>query len=195
MTKPFENTAKYRAIFDTARELFWKHGVRRVSVEEICRNAGVSKMTFYKMFPNKVELAKHIYDRIVDVAMEKFRALMFMNISVDEKIRKMIELKIEGTHNISQEFIQDLYKNPDLGLKVHVEETSRKTWSMIAECFREAQRKGVFRSDIRPEFLLYYTEKMAEMITDERLIRICGSPEEAIKELIGFFAYGISEHQ
>lgn len=195
MEKQFEDNAKYLVIFDSARELFWKHGVKRVSVEEICTYAGVSKMTFYKFFPNKVELAKHIYDRIVENAMAKFRALMLMDISMDEKIRKMIEMKIEGTHNISQEFIQDLYKNPDLGLKNHVEMTSKKTWEMIAECFREAQQKGVFRSDVRPEFLLYYTEKMTEMITDEKLIKICGSPDEAIKELISFFAYGISKHE
>ncbi|MDH5400751.1 MAG: TetR/AcrR family transcriptional regulator, partial [Cyclobacteriaceae bacterium] len=53
---------KYQAIFETAKELFWKYGIRRVTIEEICKEAGVSKMTFYKFFPNKVALANTILE-------------------------------------------------------------------------------------------------------------------------------------
>ena len=52
------DSSKSLDILNTARQLFWKHGIRRVSVEEVCREAGVSKMTFYRSFPNKIELAK-----------------------------------------------------------------------------------------------------------------------------------------
>ena len=47
---------KYLDIFKTAKDLFWKYGIKRVSIEEICKEAKVSKMTFYKFFPNKIEL-------------------------------------------------------------------------------------------------------------------------------------------
>jgi AcrR family transcriptional regulator len=39
---------KLARIASTAEKLFMKFGIRRVSVEEICREASVSKMTFYK---------------------------------------------------------------------------------------------------------------------------------------------------
>jgi len=39
---------KYNQIIDTSKKLFWKYGIKRVTIEEICREAGVSKMTFYK---------------------------------------------------------------------------------------------------------------------------------------------------
>ena len=51
---------KRKKILDTAHELFWKHGLKRVSIEEICAVAGVSKMTFYKHFANKTALVKYI---------------------------------------------------------------------------------------------------------------------------------------
>ena len=51
---------KYQHIVETAEELFFKHSVKRVSVEEICNKANVSKMTFYRYFSNKQELAEHI---------------------------------------------------------------------------------------------------------------------------------------
>lgn len=187
-----EDNAKYQAIMASAREIFWKYGVKRVSVEEICRHAGVSKMTFYKLFHNKIELAKHLYEKTVDYALEKFRQLMKMDISADEKIRKMIEMKTEGTQDISQEFINDLYQNPELGLKDFVEKITKESWKVIVDCFREAQKEGVFRKDVRPEFLYYYSQKISEMITDPGLLELYGSPEEAILELVSFFAYGVS---
>jgi AcrR family transcriptional regulator len=187
-----EVNPKYQAIMASAREIFWKYGVKRVSVEEICKHAGVSKMTFYKFFPNKLELAKQLYKTTVDDALDQFRQMMKSNISPDEKIRKMIEMKSEGVHGISQEFIQDLYQNPELGLKDFVEKISAKSWMEIVECFREAQNEGVLRKDVRPEFLYYYSHKITEMLTDKGLLKLYDSPEEAIRELITFFAYGVS---
>lgn len=187
-----EDNAKYQAIMNSAREVFWKHGVKRVTVEEICRHAGVSKMTFYKLFPNKVELAKHLYEKTVEYALDKFRQLMKMDISPEEKIRGMIEMKTEGAHEISQEFIQDLYQNPELGLKGFVERITQESWKVIVECFREAQKENVFRKDVRPEFLYYYSQKISEMVTDKSLLELYESPEEAIMELVRFFAYGVS---
>ena len=44
---------KYNQILTKGKELFWKYGIKRVAIEEICKQAHVSKMTFYKYFKNK----------------------------------------------------------------------------------------------------------------------------------------------
>ena len=49
---------KKEQIVHTAETLFTRYESKRVTVEEICRLARVSKMTFYKHFSNKVELIK-----------------------------------------------------------------------------------------------------------------------------------------
>ena len=49
--------ASYQILFSTAKNLFFKFGLRRVSVEEICKKASVSKMTFYRNFNNKEHIA------------------------------------------------------------------------------------------------------------------------------------------
>ena len=71
-----EKSPKFYEITDTARKLFWKHGIRRVTVEEICEKAGVSKMTFYRMFDNKIELAKTVLDHIFEESFQKYRTIM-----------------------------------------------------------------------------------------------------------------------
>ena len=51
------NSPKVSQIMLAAKDLFWKFGIRKVSIEEICSKANVSKVTFYKYFENKIDLA------------------------------------------------------------------------------------------------------------------------------------------
>src|SRR6202167_6637666 len=43
-------------IFETACELFYKHGIRDVGVDTIATEAGTNKMSFYRSFASKDEL-------------------------------------------------------------------------------------------------------------------------------------------
>jgi AcrR family transcriptional regulator len=190
MHNPEEN-AKYQAIMRAAKDQFWKYGLRKVSIEDICRAASVSKMTFYRFFTNKVELARTVFDAAVQEGALKFYSILNDDSPVPEKISRMIQMKLEGTKDISREFLMDLYTNTENGLKEHVEKTTAESWNKIIRYFRLAQRRGIFRRDIKPEFLLYFSKKIGEMITDESLIRQYGSPQELIHEFTSFFIYGI----
>ena len=53
--KPESRGARER-IFETARELFYKQGIRAVGVETIAAEAGTTKMSLYRHFPSKDEL-------------------------------------------------------------------------------------------------------------------------------------------
>lgn len=54
-----EKAAKPRVrdrIFDTACDLFYRHGIRAVGVDAIATEAGTNKMSFYRSFPSKDDL-------------------------------------------------------------------------------------------------------------------------------------------
>ena len=53
-----DRTKKEGDILRTAEDLFMQFGYDRVSVEEICREANVSNVTFYKYFKNKLDVLK-----------------------------------------------------------------------------------------------------------------------------------------
>jgi len=44
-------------IFRTACDLFYRHGIRAVGVDTIASEAGTNKMSFYRSFASKDELA------------------------------------------------------------------------------------------------------------------------------------------
>ena len=70
-----KNSPKREQLLTTASDLFWKYGMKRVPIEEICKEANVSKMTFYKYFKNKNDLAKTIIDKMHEDAIQKYRSL------------------------------------------------------------------------------------------------------------------------
>jgi AcrR family transcriptional regulator len=179
-------------ILGTARDLFWKHGFKRISIEEICRTSDISKMTFYRYFPNKIELAKAVFDREVDEGLEKFRQILHGGGSSSEKIKQILQMKIAGSNHISKEFLQDFYSNRELGLKEHIEEKTRQSWNAIMMDFKAAQDEGWIRKDLKPEFLFYFSQRMGDLVTDEKLLSLYSTPQEFIIELSNFFAYGIS---
>ena len=189
---PAVNNQKYDAIMATSRELFWRHGFKRVSVQEICQKSGVSKMTFYKFFKNKTALAKTVFTDEIQQGVEKFNRLIDEDIPVEEKVEKLILLKAEGTKNISREFMQDFYLGSEPELKTFVEEQTREAWSGLLINWKRAQKKGIFRDDLRPELLIHISFGLVELMKDEKLANLYGSTQELLLEFTKFIAYGIS---
>ena len=188
------SSKKHKDIVSTAKELFWKYGFKRVTIEEVCATAKVSKMTFYKFYPNKLELAKAVFDMVVEDGVERFKLLMGSDAPVSEKMRGMIQMKLEGTNDISREFLADFYANPELGLSTYIEEKTRVVWADVITIFREGQQKGWFRSDFKPELLLVLAQKAAELVTDSKVVDLYNKPQDLVLELTSLMTYGIVNH-
>jgi len=190
-----KTSKKYGDIITTAKDLFWKHGFKRVSIEEICQKANVSKMTFYKYFPNKIELAKSIFNGVVVEAEKQFKKIMKEDTSADAKIRNLIQLKMDGTNNISPEFLQDFYTGAEPELKTYVEERTRLSWNILIEDFKEAQLNGVFRKDFNPELLIKVQMKLFEILDDKSVTSMFNTKQELIMEFVNLMVYGIRPHK
>lgn len=182
-------------IMDAGRELFWKHGFKRVSIDDICENAGISKMTFYRYFPNKIELAKTVYENFTKQGYQKFQTIMTDDSSPEEKMQKILSLKLEGTNQISPEFLTDFYTTKESGLQDFVKAKINEMFEVAINDFREAQQKGIFRSNFNPEFFFHISQKLSESLDDPKLLRMFKNPQEMIMELARLFMYGIAPYK
>lgn len=190
-----KGNTKQTEILTTGRALFWKYGFKKVTIQEICKEAGISKMTYYRFFQDKIELAKAVFDAEVEKGITTFREIIEEKSNPSEKVRKIIALKQEGVNGISKEFLKDFYGSDDTGLKAYIEEKTRATWVEMINDFKKAQRKGIFRKDMKPEFLIFLTMKIAELLNDKQLSQLYDSPQDMMTELSNFFAYGISPNR
>jgi len=187
-------TKKQQAILQSGRELFWKYGFRRVSVEEICKAAGVSKMTFYRYYPDKTTLAKAVYDAEIEKGLLQFKVIMAADTTAAVKMENLLKIKSESVDDISKEFLNDFYADETYGLKQYIAEKTASLWEEIINDYKAAQEKGVFRKDFKPEAFLYLSQKLADLLNDAYLMQLCGGPQEVVMEMTKLFAYGISPY-
>ncbi|MFN8209860.1 MAG: TetR/AcrR family transcriptional regulator [Bacteroidales bacterium] len=182
---------KYLSIKSAGRKLIWKHGIRRINVDDICSEAGVSRMTFYKYFRNKNELALDVLQTFYDESMKRYEEIMKSEVEFPEKARQLILMKIEGTNDLSKEFVTDIFNMQASELSTWYHKIYQDFLERLVEDLNAAQKKGEIRKDLKIEFVLYFMGKTYEMATDTSLLSHYNSPQEMIVELINFFFYGI----
>ena len=186
---------KREQIIATGKELFWKFGFKRVTIEEIAREAGVSKMTFYKYFPNKMELAIVVLDEVFETSMENVRKLHDEHISPAETLKKILHLKSEGTRNISEEFIKDLYSYPEGELKAYMETKMQNMFAEIIKVYEKGKEDGWIRKDLNIPFLMLFNRKIINLFTDDEMLHYFDSSQDLVMEITNLIVYGISPHE
>jgi len=182
---------KYRDIVDAGKKLFWKHGIKRVTVEDICKKAEVSRVTFYKYFNDKENLALFILRTHVEGGMEKYTRIMNDHVSFEEKIRRIIELKIESSDELSPELLKDLKGGDFPELHNYFEQYTHEGIETFMNDLRKAQWEGYIRKDLKTEFILVMLNKLIDMTTDESLEKMYPSTSQLLGEMTRFFFYGV----
>ena len=177
-----KKSKKRTQVIETATDLFSRFGTKRVTIEEICKTAEVSKVTFYKSFQNKVDLIRQIREELIDVGFNKFDEISDMDISYPEKIELMTQWRIEFFSQISNEFIQELFALNEIVKKIR----HRYLKNII-----DAQDKGEIRSDLSPDFIWLVTERFNEIVRDESWKTVFSEYSEFQKQLRTLFFYGL----
>jgi AcrR family transcriptional regulator len=189
------NTAynpKKQKILQTGKELFWKFGFKRVTIEELCKEAGISKMTYYKYFSNKMDLVKTLLDEVLQTSMKKYEEIMDSQVPYPEKVLQMIELKKEQTQTMSSEFFRDYVQSGDPELIAYLEKMSAKNLQRFTDDFRKAQENGDIRKDLKVEFILAIMNRLVEWaMHDQSLLELYEQPQDMAVEMTTFLFYGM----
>ncbi|MCB9252005.1 MAG: helix-turn-helix transcriptional regulator [Flavobacteriales bacterium] len=183
------------SILESARVLFWKHGIKRVTIEQICLHAGISKMSFYRNFSNKNDLIDRLIDLLSDQSIERYRTIKNMEISFPEKIKRMVEQKKENVEGMSDDFLTDIYspENQDLANKLEKRQTE-----MIGEIrndFIKAQSEGGISKELPIDFIMYNLFDLQNKVFDPKLNVFYSNRSDLILDLTRFFFYGISNRE
>ncbi|MGD2295356.1 MAG: TetR/AcrR family transcriptional regulator [Candidatus Aminicenantes bacterium] len=189
--KIFIQSKKCGQIVETAKELFMRFGIKRVTVEEICRTAGVSKMTFYKYFKNKIDLALLILNKEFEEGVKRYRDIMSQEIPYSEKAKDIIRMKLESSKAIGQEMLKDLMDKSIPEVAELIQKTTQENFNLFLNDMIAAQKKGEIRQNINPHFIIYMIGRMQEMAADEKLLSMYDSAQALTSEIMNFFFYGI----
>jgi AcrR family transcriptional regulator len=174
-----------------SQKIFCKHGIKRVIIEEICSEAGVSKMTFYRTYSSKIELVEQVPFALTEQGIAKYHQIMSADESFDQRTKAMIETKKRDVETFGEELIKDIYLSDNEQLKVIVEKYRSQSLQIFIDDLRKAQNDGWVRPKLKPEFVLEMLNVIYLKMADPAFIALFKEMKEATEELTNFLFYGI----
>ena len=188
---------KEKHIVDAARKLFYKFGFKKVSMDEIAREAGVTKKTVYTYFSSKEELFKYFNQEELD----NMKKLV-------EDIEKEDLDFFEAVHQIIFQLIK--YKNKRQFFKLMTNEAevlkssiASKTLNLIDEqiqsyiydIVKNAMDKGYIKKE-NPEVVTFLVYKMyIALMFDWSETREKLDEEEIAKTILDILKNGLGERE
>ena len=138
-------------IYRTSVELMEQKGLNNITVEEICKQAGVSVGSFYNCFESKSDILNEIYK----VADEYFIDVVSKDMkdgSTNDKVVRFFCYYADYNVNRGLEFIKHLY-NPRNTMFI---KKGRDMQLVLQSVIAEGQVHGEITADMTPEEIVEY---------------------------------------
>lgn len=175
------------------RGLFSRYGLKKTTVEEIARRAGVAKGTFYLFFPSKEALYAEV---LLREAPQMMRKLIAESFAATDDVREAIVRYLKGLVKLieTNELVKDLVSDPytqSLLLEAldlpELQSSSPKLFSPLLDVIAKAQKDGkivegdpleiaqmfgvikvlpLYKDQIPPEQYPRLVDRLAQVIAD-----------------------------
>jgi len=185
-----DRTRKAGDILRTAESLFMQFGYGRVTVEEICREAQVSKVTFYKYFPNKFAVLEDYLNTRLKLGMETFERIRQAEASLPEKMQALIIMKESAVSQFTPVFLHSL-QSTDEKIQALMARWTEMSMTAMRTFFEDGQKSGEIHPDYSVDFLVHVWTVLGADARSEAVIKIYGDDFVKLsKDFMNFLFYG-----
>lgn len=108
-----------------------------------------------------------------------------------KKEKPQSHIQAKKVESLSDDFLTNFYKNTDGSLKKSLDFLDKASLAAFIKGLEEAKQKGKIRENIEPKLVLYMLDKLNVYLTDNNLLALYPTPQDAYKALINFFFKGI----
>jgi AcrR family transcriptional regulator len=175
----------------SAQELFWKYGFKKISIEEICKQAGVSRKTFYTFYDNKTALASEILNKLMDDAFKVYGDLLNGDAPFHQKIDSMFSYKYYMVEHLSKEFITDFYHPDSAELLQQFNVMIQRAMDMMRKFFSDSQKKGEINPELDLDYVMWLMQKFSEIFSSSEFLEKFPDVEKMTRQVTQTMMYGL----
>ncbi|MFD2932155.1 TetR/AcrR family transcriptional regulator [Spirosoma flavum] len=182
---------KERILAETER-LFWKYGVRSVTMEDIAKQLGISKKTIYQHFADKEQI---LYQVILDKMGKNQSEMACMHVEKDnpvEEILQVLSMMQKQADHISPNLLIDVKRYYPQAFALFRQYKEEHIMHSILENIQKGISQGLYRSDINPTILARLRVEQIELAFDNDIFPTDQySMHDIQSELIHHFVRGM----
>ncbi|MGB9836006.1 MAG: TetR/AcrR family transcriptional regulator [Candidatus Saccharicenans sp.] len=176
-----------------SRELFFRHGFSRVSMDELAEDLGISKATIYRYFPDKESLLREVLKEVRESMLAELERLRAdCKLSCREKLMSFFTSLGQTMSSISRELLKDIrFRLPEIWQEI---ETFRreKIFPVFCGLVREGVKKGEIRSDLDARLFLEIFYFLAqEFVNPDWLVKNDYAPSQLLESMMRILFFGI----
>jgi AcrR family transcriptional regulator len=142
-----KNSSKER-ILSSALVLYSKYGIRSITMDDLCRELGISKKTLYLIVDDKKDLINKVVEYEIEVQRNSMKDMFSSNLNaIDELIHVNKHIHtIQGNH--SPTFYFDLKKTYPIIYGDWIKYKRERMYKMILQNLNKGVSEGLYREDI-----------------------------------------------
>lgn len=141
-----------KKILAASVEMFFSHGIKAVSMDDVAKAVGISKRTLYEHFGSKDALLMGCIDFMQVHRSTLISKLIDESNSFIELILKCVYEAIGFTQNISPRFFEDLSNLNYTGARVAMDKSLVDLKDRTVGLISKGKEDGLIREEIDPEF-------------------------------------------
>jgi AcrR family transcriptional regulator len=134
-------------ILDATEQLLARYGYRKMTMDDLAKEAGVAKRTIYHHFPGKEEVALCSIDRVVARLLEQLERVARRDEPPDRRLREMLRTRVlfrfDSVQNYYQSF-NEMFAALRPAYLARRERYFQAEANIFAEILREGCAAGVF---------------------------------------------------
>lgn len=148
-------------ILQKGAELFFRYGVKTVTMDSIATDLGISKKTIYQHFPDKDSIVYEVVKSFIEQDLKKWEELDKLYPNVIEKIFKSFEMTKDLFTQMNPRLLYEIQKYFPNAYELFSDHGEKCIHENLIADFKKGAQIGYFRNDI--DFELLARLRMAEV--------------------------------
>lgn len=176
-------------------QLFYLHGAKSLTMDEIAREFSMSKKTLYQQYKNKEELIEEVLEFILNVMVEKLQIEQTEDINPIENMFCQEQNMEEFSRSNKTLFIRQLTKFYPSLFENHLIAMDEKISAIVINNIKKGRDLGIYRKDFDASF---YSKLLLHLfISVESSVLFDNENAEEVQdcknnEIMKFFLHSIS---
>jgi AcrR family transcriptional regulator len=151
-------------------ELFFKYGIKSITVDDISFHLGISKKTFYEHFENKNVIINEIVKEFLNRNRLWNKEIIEEKTDVFDKLIKIYNKMLSQFSTCNPRFIYDIKKyNQDIYESIN-EFREKELHYMITNLIRQGKVEGIFRNEIDENIIFEFHINRLDSIIQGNLL-------------------------
>ena len=156
-------------LLNRSAELFKKHGVKTLTMDDIAKELSMSKKTIYRFVENKADLVKMAMQFYLEGDQAQLKKIVTQSENAVDGLIKMIAYFFNQVREFDAYVLLDIQKYYPETWDVYNEYRYKYTLSLISDNLKGGAKEGYYRNDFDPDIISKIFIGAVDLLIDQRL--------------------------